>query len=436
LGSLTLGADFQADIVTSRCGNLRRGVLVAISLLVLARGLRADFPLNPFRKSPSPQDPFAARGGLGPIADGRASSDAPAARVAQYQPPPQSDSATAASGDPGLNYRPPAATLPPIAQPIARIGDDTIFDVEVAGPVNQQLAQRARPGMSPREIEALRRDLTKQALASVIDQKVVVYKARREIPADVWPKVEKSVNEQFEKTHLKELMTRANAKTRQELDRILQQSGTSIERQKKSYLERSLAAQWIRKEVNYEPEVTHQEMLDHYQKHRDEYLVKGRVNWEELAVRFDKFPTKDAAYQAIAEMGNEVFTGRPFIEVARAKSQGITASQGGGRGWTNQGSLTSEALDGVLFTMRPGTLSRILEDPRGFYIVRVIERQDAAYKNFVDVQTEIRDKIRKEKVDRGVKDYLAKLRAHTPVWTIFDEPADEERAVQVSGSTP
>lgn len=429
-----MGADFQADTVTSRFGILRRGVFVAISLLVLARGLRADFPLNPFRKSPSPQDPFATRGGLAPVAGYPASSDAPAAqlaqyhRVAQYQAPPQSvDAAAAASGDRDLNYRPPTPPLPPVAQPIARIGDETIFDVELAGPVNQQLAQRARPGMSPREIESLRRELTKQALASIIDQKIVVYKARRELPADAWPKVEKSVNEQFEKTHVKELMTRANAKTRQELDRIMQQSGTSIERQKKSYLERSLAAQWIRKEVNYEPEVTHQEMLDFYQQHRDEYRVKGRVNWEELAARFDQFPTKDAAYQAIAEMGNEVFTGRPFAEVARTKSQGITASQGGGRGWTNQGSLASEALDGVLFTMRPATLSRILEDQRGFFIVRVIERQDAAYKNFVDVQTEIRDKIRKEKVDRGVKDYLAKLRAHTPVWTIFDEASLDEQ---------
>jgi parvulin-like peptidyl-prolyl isomerase len=385
-------------------------------------GLRADFPqLNPFRKSLPAQDPFAARG-TAPPASQIPPADGPVTRLAQYEAPVQPVEATPATTEnPGLNYRPPSQALRPVAQPIARIGDETIFDAELAGPVNQQLAQRARPQMSAREIEQMRRELTKQALETIIDQKAVVYRARKEMPAEAWPKIEKSVHEQFEKTHIKDLMARANVKTRQELDRVMQQSGTSIERQKKAFLERSLAAQWIRKEVNYDPEVTHQEMLDYYQEHREEYLVKGRVNWEELAVRFDKFATKDAAYQAIAQMGNDVFAGRPFAEVAKASSQGITADQGGARGWTNQGSLASETLDGVLFTMRPGTLSRILEDDRGFCIVRVIAREDASYKNFVDVQTEIRDKIKKEKVDRGVKEYLAKVRSQTPVWTIFDE---------------
>ena len=406
-----------------RGGILRRGGLLALLLAITASGVAsADFPFNPFRKSPPAQDPFSARGGMAvsstqpnpamrpiPPAD-------PSVRLAQYQAPAESG--------PELNYRPPAQQLRPVAQPIARIGDETIFDIEVAGPVNQQLARQARPDMSPRQMEQIRRELTKQALESIIDQKIVVYKARKDIPADAWPKIEKSVNEQFDKTHLKDLMARADATTRHELERILQQSGTSIERQKKAFLDRSLAAQWIRKEVNYEPEVTHQEMLDYYQAHREEYRVKGRVNWEELSARFDRFPSKDAAHQAIAQMGNEVLSGRPLAEVARAKSHGITAAQGGARGWTNQASLASELIDQALFTLAPGTLSRILEDERGFSIVRVIEREPAGYKSFVDMQTEIREKIKKDKVDRGVKDYLAKLRAETPIWTIFDTPED------------
>jgi parvulin-like peptidyl-prolyl isomerase len=409
-----------------RRGILGRGWLLALLLAITASGVAsADFPLNPFRKSPPQRDPFAARGGMAEPATQPVPPAEPSARLVQYQAPAQPADPTPPGGaSPELHYRPPANQLRPVAQPIARIGDETIFDIEVAGPVNQQLARQARPDMSPRQIEQMRVELTKQALASIIDQKIVVYKARKEIPAEAWPKIEKSVNDQFEKTHLKDLMTRAGATTRHELERIMQQSGTSIERQKKAFLDRSLVAQWIRKEVNYEPEVTHQEMLDFYQAHRDEYLVKGRVNWEELAVRFDRFPSKEAAHQAIAEMGNEVLSGRPFAQVARAKSHGITAAEGGARGWTNQASLASELLDQALFTLPQGTLSRILEDERGFYIVRVIEREQEAYKTFVEMQTEIRDKIKKEKVDRGVKEYLAKVRAQTPIWTIFDSPED------------
>ena len=34
-------------------------------------------------------------------------------------------------------------------------------------------------------------------------------------------------------------------------------------------------------------------------------------------VRFSKYPNKDAAYDAIARMGNQVLAGAPFADVAK-----------------------------------------------------------------------------------------------------------------------
>jgi parvulin-like peptidyl-prolyl isomerase len=78
-------------------------------------------------------------------------------------------------------------------------------------------------------------------------------------------------------------------------------------------------------------------------------------------------------------------------------------------------------LNQALFSLPVGQLSRILEDQSGFVIVRVLERKQAGARSFVDVQVEIRDRIKKEKVDREVKKYIAKLRQDTPVWTAFDD---------------
>ena len=70
-------------------------------------------------------------------------------------------------------------------------------------------------------------------------------------------------------------------------------------------------------------------MFDYYQKHLHDYDYKAKARWEELMVRFDRFATKGEAWQALVDMGNQVLHGAPFAEVAKARSQGPTADQGG-----------------------------------------------------------------------------------------------------------
>ena len=67
-------------------------------------------------------------------------------------------------------------------------------------------------------------------------------------------------------------------------------------------------------------------------------------------------------------MGNQVFAGAPFAEVAKAGSDGVTAAAGGQRDWTNKGSLACQELDRALFGLPVGQLSPIIEGPTGFHI--------------------------------------------------------------------
>ena len=369
-----------------RSGILQRGWLVAMVLAMTACGVAwGDFPLNPFRKSPPAQDPFAARGGMAANQTAQpVSTEAPAVRLAQYQrrrnrlARPRRPTAARSS-----NIARPLPQLRPVAQPIARIGDETIFDIEVAGAVNQQLTQRAGPDMSPRQIEQLRRELTQQALASIIDQRMVVYKARKEIPADAWPKIEKSVNEQFDKTHLKELMTRANATTRHELDRILQQSGTSVERQKK-VLPRTQPGGPVDSQGS-------------------QLRARGHAPGN---ARLLPGPPRRIPRQGPGQLGGAGRRGstasHPRTPPTRRSPKWATKSFRAGR-WPKsparnptasprpraapaagptKPALRRNRSTRRLFTLPPGRLSRIIEDPRGFYIVRVIDARGSRVQKF------------------------------------------------------
>ena len=92
---------------------------------------------------------------------------------------------------------------------------------------------------------------------------------------------------------------------------------------------------WLEQHVKPSEEITYDQMLRYYREHQAEFTKRARASWEELMVSFAKYPNEDAAYAAICRLGNEVLAGRPFADVARAGSDGVTANNGGRRNWTS-----------------------------------------------------------------------------------------------------
>ncbi len=63
----------------------------------------------------------------------------------------------------------------------------------------------------------------------------------------------------------------------------------------------------------------------------------------------------------------------------------------------------------------------VLEDDRGFHIIRVVEREEFTRKPFTETQVEIKKKIKEKRTSEGMREYLEKLKKKTPVWTIVDD---------------
>src|SRR5262249_27487059 len=160
----------------------------------------------------------------------------------------------------------------------------------------------------------------------------------------------------------------------------LREMGSSVEREKRQFIDQTLGQQWIHQQLKSDKEVTHQDMLDYYRDHATDYDYPAQCRWEQISVRISKHPSKQAAFQILAEMGNRIYNGAPFAEVAKSGSDALSAQKGGENDWTIKGSLASEPLDKALFSLPVGQLSPIIEDSRQFHIVRVIERKEAGRK--------------------------------------------------------
>jgi len=209
-----------------------------------------------------------------------------------------------------------------------------------------------------------------------------------------------------------------------ELDQKLKEEGTSLKTQQREFIDSMLGRMYLQEMVDQDPTVTILEIHQYYEQHREEFQQEARARWEQLTVRFDRFPTREAAAEALAKMGNEALFGGNMQAVAREQSQEPFASSGGLHDWTSRGSLASEKLEAQIFSLPLNKMSPFIEDDDGFHIVKVLERTDAGIQPVSELQDEIREKIRKQKILDSEEALLAEMRTKVPVWTLFPEDVE------------
>ncbi|MEN6459088.1 MAG: peptidyl-prolyl cis-trans isomerase [Thermoguttaceae bacterium] len=350
-------------------------------------------------------------------------------RPSTWPTDPSPDQRTGSSGrDKGL----PAGELHVCegAVKLGGVGQEIILASEIMPSVNE-FCMRNQGRIPSAEIEAQRKQLIQQGLQRRIETLLITQDAKRTIPSEGWTHVHEQLGKMFEEQELDKMIKQSGANSRTELDAKLKMVGSSVEKMKRAYCEHELARQWVGMQIKVNEEVTYDQMLTYYRKHTDDFTKPSRAKWEELMIGFARYPTKEAAGEAIARLGNQVVAGAPFAEVAKA-SDGVTASKGGRRDWTAQGSLVCQAIDQALFTLPVGQLSPIIEGPTGFHIVRVTQREEVMVTPFLEAQVEIRTKIMEERRKKQITEYLDKLKGRTAVWTIFDKEKPEQQTAAKS----
>lgn len=299
---------------------------------------------------------------------------------------------------------------------LARVGGHPIFVSDIALEANQ-IIERLNAKAPAAIKQQMRRELISRLLPKYIQSKLLLVDVKQGLPdtANI-DEILKSAGDQFDEIMLPKLMERANVKTPAMLDAVYRSQGSSLRKMRQSWSESEFAKFMLKSKINVDPEVSHREMFDYYQKHKDEkYAIKAKAQWEELMVRFDKFPGRTAARDAVAKMGNEVVYGAAFDAVARRSSNGFSAAKGGKHDWTTRGSLRESSLDKAIFEIEVNRLSDIIESSQGFHIIRVIDRTEHGYLPFADAQIEIRKLLLEEKQEKAFRDHVDEVRRRIPV---------------------
>ena len=246
------------------------------------------------------------------------------------------------------------------AMVIARVGPEVVLEADLLTPKALEWLEKVTPGMPPDQVRALRLQICQQVLGTHVETLLVYVDACREIPADKLPEIRKNVDKAFDDQQLPKMMKEANSPNSMEFEKSLRARGMSLDRMRKMFFERGLAQEWMRKNVMADEEIPHAELIACYQNRLADYEFLAKARFEALTVKTGLKRSRQKAWDLLAEMGNEVLGGRAFADIARTRSEGPTASQGGTFDWTNKGSLASKTLDEAIFSLPIGQLSAIL----------------------------------------------------------------------------
>jgi hypothetical protein len=311
-------------------------------------------------------------------------------------------------------------------QVIARVDDQIVLACDVLWRVNQML-EDYRVRASKEKMDEIRQQLMRREVASMIDRKLLYNDFKRGVPAENLPRIEENLRQPFEERELPEMMKKLNVTNKHDLETEVARLGSSLADVQRAFNERIIAGEWLRSKVKINDDVSPDELIEYYRAHLADYDYPSQVRWEELVVRKDRFKDPSEAFAEIAHMGNEVWQngtkqpvrGPAFAEIAKKKSDGFTAKQGGVRDWTTKGALSCKEVDDALFALQVGQMSPIIDDGTTFVIVRVLERKVAGRKPFTDVQGDIRARLTEQRFQAEAQKYVARLRKDARIWTVF-----------------
>lgn len=142
------------------------------------------------------------------------------------------------------------------------------------------------------------------------------------------------------------------------------------------------------------------EVARYYQAHAGEFARPERVKVRQILA--EDRADAEKALQAIAG-------GEPFEAVARRVSRDPSAASGGYQGELTRADLPPVFAE-VIFSLKPGEVSRMVPADYGVHIFQVIERQPAAVVPLAEARGEILDRMRQERADRLLRSLVQDAR--------------------------
>jgi len=280
---------------------------------------------------------------------------------------------------------------------IARVNNEIITQhqyEEEQAKLREQLSQQ----YSGAELEAQVREQSKNLLRDLIDESLMVQKAK-----DLDINVETDVVKQLD-----EIRKKNNLATLEDLETAVEKEGLNYEDYKDQIRRNLLMREVMGREIGSRIQLSSADERKYYEAHKEEFKSPGMVRLGQILVSTEKRKPDEAekrANEALAELK----AGQRFAEVAKKYSDGASAEQGGDVGFMKEGTLAPE-IAAVVGKLDVNDFSNPIQTKYGYIILKVLERYSPGIPKFEEVEQRVEEVLYEQQMAPRYRDYLTRLR--------------------------
>ncbi len=261
----------------------------------------------------------------------------------------------------------------------AAVGDQIITINELETAVTDEMKERmgGQQGPMTREEAQQLRQVKNMVAASVLDrlinQSLVLQEAKHKMQKNDKAKqqFDETINKVWLSDEVPPLLRKYGCANVYELKAKLASEGRSYEAMKEVFRKKILFNEFLRAEIRHKLTCDLVEQRAYYNDHLKDYEQPARMTWREVEISFAKHPNRAAARKKAEGVLARLLHDEDFEAVARASSDGPTASKGGVYVDMQPGSYGIPVVNDEHEPDFHRQSSQILEAPGSFHIVRV-----------------------------------------------------------------
>jgi parvulin-like peptidyl-prolyl isomerase len=297
---------------------------------------------------------------------------------------------------------------------VLSVSDQTITANEIIKPMQDKFEQVAS-GRSYAQFRRLVRPSISKAVSNKVADILLYEKARETAPENIEEAVDKAVDMEVNRFVAQYHGNYADA---QKAIEDMGYDWSSFRDYQRKFL---MTQSYVAKTMDEEMPVTHQELLDYYDKVKDQRFVWDStlkfslidIVPEQLEVASNETVDKQAAAMQVAkDLVHRIRSGQDFADIARQYSHGHRAIMGGQWREVTKGSLASpyDVIEKKAENMHQGQVSDPIKADGHIFIVKLHEKRKGGVEKFEKVQPQLEAELKfqrkREKWEKMVTDLI------------------------------
>ena len=206
-------------------------------------------------------------------------------------------------------------------------------------------------------------------------------------------------------------------------------------------IERNLQTESYRKSLLAGKHVTDEQAKGFYDGNKEMFRVPEQVHAQFILLKVtekDPESVRTDAKKRAEDAARRATSGEDFAALAKEFSQDATASKGGDVGFFPRGVMFPK-FEEVAFGLKPGQISPVFETPKGFNVLKVLEKKASSIRPFEEIKTPLLLDMGRAQEQAVIQTKLqqlanaAKINVLDPSFRVPEPPA---AAAAVPGSAP